>query len=102
MTLTEHAPAKINLFLHITGKRDDGYHLLESMVVFAQCGDVLDIKPAETLALAITGPFAGALPPDGDNIVMKAARLLQAYSGCTKGAHLTLEKNIPVGAGIGG
>jgi len=94
------AHAKINLFLHVTGKRDDGYHLLESLVTFAEFGDRLELKPAETLSLEITGPFAASLSQD--NIVMKAAQLLKNHTGYKAGAQMTLEKHIPVGAGLGG
>lgn len=96
------AAAKLNLFLHVTGKRTDGYHLLESLVAFTEFGDELTIEPAETLILDITGPFAGTLENGGENLVMKAARLLQSHTGCAQGAHISLQKNIPVGAGLGG
>ena len=101
-TVRVAAPAKLNLFLHITGKREDGYHLLESLVAFAQFGDMLEIKPAEILTLDVTGPFAASLQPDGNNIVMKAAQLLKTRSGCKAAARIKLEKYIPVGAGLGG
>jgi len=94
------APAKINLYLHITGKRSDGYHLLDSLVAFTEYGDVLEITSSERLELTVTGPFAASLSED--NLVMRAARLLQEYTGCKKGAQITLHKNIPIGAGLGG
>ncbi len=102
MNRTIAVPAKLNLTLHITGRRPDGYHLLESLVAFTEYGDALEISPADTLSLTITGPFAAALQqnPD-DNLVMRAARLLQPYAG-GQGARLTLHKQIPVGAGLGG
>jgi len=97
------APAKLNLFLHVTGRRSDGYHLLESLVAFTEFGDMLTIEPAETLTLDMTGLGAASLQQNSqDNLVMKAAHLLQAYSGHRAGAHITLQKHIPVGAGLGG
>ncbi len=98
--IIEPAPAKLNLFLHITGKRPDGYHLLDSMVVFTEFGDTLEIHPADDVTLDITGPFAAGLTPD--NSVMKAATLLQKQSGGKKGARMVLHKRIPVAAGLGG
>ena len=69
------APAKINLFLHVGEKREDGYHALESLVAFAEIGDRLDIAPAGDLSLTVTGPFAGnQLAAETDNLVLKAAR----------------------------
>jgi len=98
----EFAPAKINLTLHVLGKRADGYHLLESLVVFADAGDRLTVEPADELAFEVTGPNAAALTdtPDTDNLVLKAARLLDGGAG--RGARITLEKHLPVAAGIGG
>lgn len=95
------APAKVNLTLHVVGRRDDGYHLLDSLVAFAGVGDTLDFAPAETLALELAGPTAGQIP-DGENIVIKAARLLAAAAGVNKGAAIRLTKRLPVAAGIGG
>jgi 4-diphosphocytidyl-2-C-methyl-D-erythritol kinase len=94
---TEFAPAKINLALHVTGRRADGYHLLDSLVVFAGVGDNLRAEPAASLTLAITGPQAADLPLSDDNLILRAARL---FGG--KGAAITLEKNLPVASGIGG
>lgn len=97
------APAKINLFLHVTGRRDDGYHLLESFVVFTEFGDRLTVEPADTLALAIQGPFGAGLDSGGgDNLVLRAADALRAAFNVTAGAHIVLEKNLPVSSGIGG
>ncbi len=92
------APAKINLTLHVTGRRDDGYHLLDSLVVFGDIGDRLAFEPAAGLSLNVTGPFAQGVPTDASNLVMKAARLLHPDLG----AAISLEKNLPHGAGIGG
>ena len=95
---TEFAPAKINLALHVTGQRPDGYHLIDSLVVFAPVGDRLTAAPAEALTLTVTGPFAEVVPSDESNLVLKAARVL----GQGRGAALTLQKNLPVASGIGG
>lgn len=96
MTSNEFAPAKINLTLHVTGQRDDGYHLLDSLVMFADIGDKLAFAPAAVTTLAVTGPFASGVPTDRRNTVLQAADL-------TGVSHtITLEKNLPHGAGIGG
>ena len=101
--LTIKAPAKLNFFLHITGKRPDGYHLIESLAGFTEFGDVLELSEAPTLTLAIDGPYASALGDDVEaNLVMRAARALQQYSGTKRGAHIHLTKHIPMGAGLGG
>jgi 4-diphosphocytidyl-2-C-methyl-D-erythritol kinase len=100
--LTEAAPAKVNLSLHVTGKRPDGYHLLDSVVVFAGIGDVLHGRLSETLSLEITGPFAAGLADEPDNLVLRAARWLADRMGVAAGAALTLEKHLPVASGIGG
>ena len=97
------APAKLNLYLHVLGRRDDGYHLLDSLVAFADISDVVTARPAETLSLEVTGPFAGALQDDlSGNLVWRAARALVERAGIEAKAALTLEKNLPVASGIGG
>jgi len=96
------APAKVNLFLHVGDRRPDGFHDLQSLVVFTRTGDELSFAPAEGLRLAIEGPFANALTPDPDNLVLKAARALAAHAGVQEGAHIVLTKNLPVASGIGG
>jgi len=98
------APAKVNLFLHITGRRDDGYHLLESLFVFTSNGDELIFREGEGLAFALSGPFAQALGVDDtdDNLVLKAARLLAEDAGIAPNVSIELVKNLPVAAGIGG
>jgi 4-diphosphocytidyl-2-C-methyl-D-erythritol kinase len=97
------APAKINLYLHVTGRRDDGYHLLDSLVAFADIGDEVIAAPAESLSLAVGGPEAGALTGLGDdNLVLRAARALAAHHRLAPGAALTLDKRLPVASGIGG
>jgi 4-diphosphocytidyl-2-C-methyl-D-erythritol kinase len=101
--VTAFAPAKINLYLHVTGTRADGYHLVEGLVAFADVGDRLTITPAPGLSLAIDGPEAVGLGgAAADNLVLRAARLLADHAGITAGAALHLEKNLPVAAGIGG
>jgi len=96
------APAKINLFLHVTRRRPDGYHDLQSLVAFADIGDMLVMERAIGFSLDIEGPFASGLAGDSDNLVLKAARALDEYLGLNEGAHVTLVKNLPVASGIGG
>tara|TARA_R110002073_G_scaffold1471_11_gene10206 strand:- start:2276 stop:3121 length:846 start_codon:yes stop_codon:yes gene_type:complete len=91
------APAKINLTLHVTGQREDGYHLLDSLVVFAAFGDRVSLDPVRPLALSITGPQAAGLAAEADNLILRAARLLGASRG-----QFTLEKALPVASGMGG
>jgi 4-diphosphocytidyl-2-C-methyl-D-erythritol kinase len=100
--LSEAAPAKINLTLLITGRRGDGYHLLDSLVVFAGAHDCLTAAPAKTLTLEIGGPFGSGLAEEPDNLVLRAGRALAASAGLHAGAHIRLEKNLPVASGIGG
>jgi 4-diphosphocytidyl-2-C-methyl-D-erythritol kinase len=100
--LTEPAPAKVNLFLHVLGRRPDGYHLLDSLAVFADVGDMLRADPAGALSLAVEGPFAGDLAAEPDNLVLRAARALAAEAGVTDGARLVLAKHLPVASGVGG
>ncbi len=96
------APAKVNLALHVLGRRDDGYHLLDSLVVFAATGDMVHAAPAETLALRLAGPFAAALAGEPDNLALRAARTFAAARGVAPRALLTLDKHLPVASGIGG
>lgn len=102
------APAKVNLTLHVVGKRADSYHILDSLVVFAGIGDRVACAPAEVLSLEIDGPHAGDLQAgdlqaDNDNnIVLKAARLLAEWAGIKPQAHIRLTKILPVSSGIGG
>lgn len=102
MPLHATAPAKLNLYLHIVGKRDDGYHLLDSLVAFTEFGDEVSVQAADSLALNVSGEFAVAAGNIDDNLVMRAARALQQATGCKSGAAISLEKRIPVGAGLGG
>ena len=94
MVITEFAPAKLNLALHVTGQRADGYHLLDSLVVFAAAGDQLRLEPGP-LSLGIDGPFAAGLSSD-ENLCLDAARLAGME------ARITLTKNLPVASGLGG
>jgi 4-diphosphocytidyl-2-C-methyl-D-erythritol kinase len=103
MALAALAPAKVNLYLHVTGRRDDGYHLLDSLVAFVDIGDRLRAEPATSLSLTVDGPEAADLAAAGDdNLVLRAARLLADRAGITAGAALYLDKHLPVAAGIGG
>ncbi len=96
MTVEAFAPAKINLTLHVTGQRADGYHLLESLVVFADVGDRLTVNKAAESSLTVTGPMAKGVPIDPGNLVMQAANLMGVS------AKVTLEKHLPTAAGVGG
>ncbi len=100
--LTIPAPAKVNLALHITGQRDDGYHLLDSLVVFGGASDVIHFRQSDHLHLSVTGPFSEGLRHEPDNLMVRAARLLADELGLKAQADLTLEKNLPIAAGIGG
>ena len=96
------APAKVNLYLHVTGRRADGYHLLDSLVAFAAVHDTIVAEKADALTLAVTGPFAGALSAEPDNLVLRAARVLANAAGVRPSAALHLVKRLPVASGIGG
>ena len=102
LLLEETAPAKVNLYLHVVGRRSDGYHLLDSLAVFPAVGDTLRAAPAEAFSLALEGPFGGALQAVPDNLVLRAARGLAELAGVRGGARLTLVKTLPVASGIGG
>lgn len=100
--LSTRAPAKINLTLHVLGRRADGYHDLESLVVFADLGDDLQLVPGPRLTLEVSGPTASLAGNEADNLVLKAARLLaERVEGLKLGA-FHLVKRLPVAAGIGG
>jgi 4-diphosphocytidyl-2-C-methyl-D-erythritol kinase len=97
------APAKLNLFLHVGDRRPDGYHALQSLVAFAEASDVLEIAPSSELSLSVSGPFAPQIPRGGANLVLRAARSFsELYLDGPRGASITLEKNLPVAAGLGG
>ncbi len=97
MAIEAFAPAKVNLTLHVTGQRADGYHLLESLVVFVGVGDRITVSDADELRLAVTGPRAEGVPTGPENLVLKAASLLGGV-----GAQIVLDKHLPAAAGIGG
>lgn len=98
----EFAPAKINLTLRILRKRQDGYHDLESLVVFADVGDALRLDPDAPLGLDVDGPTATHAGPAGDNLVLKATRALQSQIPALRTGHFHLTKRVPVAAGLGG
>ncbi len=100
-SVREFAPAKINLALHVLGRRNDGYHELDSAVAFASVGDVLEIELAETTTLSVSGPFAAEVPVTADNLVLKAHAALAAQFDVPNVA-MRLTKNLPVASGIGG
>lgn len=105
-TVSIAAPAKINLALHVTGQRPDGYHLLDTLVAFTEAGDRISAELAEADGFTLSGPFAGALEGGtGDNLVLRARdglRALLPSHAATPPVHLHLEKNLPVASGIGG
>jgi 4-diphosphocytidyl-2-C-methyl-D-erythritol kinase len=96
------APAKLNLFLHVGERRDDGYHALESLIAFTEVADCIKIAPASELEVLATGRFSRALPHKHDNLVFKAARALQRHMQVSHGATIMVEKNLPIAGGIGG
>ncbi|MHA1563863.1 MAG: 4-(cytidine 5'-diphospho)-2-C-methyl-D-erythritol kinase [Alphaproteobacteria bacterium] len=101
--LRQAAPAKINLYLHVLGRRDDGMHLLDSLVKFTSFGDEISVMPAGALTIEIDGPFADGLNPDDkNNLVRQAAENLAAATGRPAHAAIRLTKNIPIAAGLGG
>ena len=101
MRLSEPAPAKLNLALHVRGKLPDGRHALETVFAFCTDGDRLEAEPADDLSLEIIGPFFQGLS-NNDNLVMAAARALREASGVNAGARLILNKKLPLASGIGG
>jgi 4-diphosphocytidyl-2-C-methyl-D-erythritol kinase len=96
------APAKVNLTLHILGRREDGWHDLDSIVAFAGVGDILSFAPGQKLALTVGGPTAEKAGPTDDNLVLKAARLLQEQIPALRLGAFHLDKRLPVAAGLGG
>jgi 4-diphosphocytidyl-2-C-methyl-D-erythritol kinase len=101
MTLREFAPAKLNLALHVLGRRADGYHDLDSVVAFASIGDELEFLAADETSLQVDGPFAADVPVSADNLVLKAHAALAAEIHVPPVA-IRLTKNLPVASGIGG
>lgn len=100
MALT--APAKINLALHVTGRRADGYHLLDSIAVFADFGDRIEVEADARLQLSVSGPFASHAPGDRTDLAWRAAEAFFAHIGREPRAGIRVEKEIPAGAGLGG
>ncbi len=108
-TLSVFAPAKINLFLHITGRQANGYHLLDSLVGFVDIGDTIKIEPHDSFSFEITGKFANHFQEkdrvsniDSENLVVKAARRLAQICEKPLNVKITLKKSLPLAAGIGG
>ena len=96
------APAKVNLYLEVTGIRDDGYHLIDSLVVFANVGDRLSLAAADTFSFSVSGPFASMAPGDDTNLAVRALRLMERALGRSFPVRMRLEKCLPAGAGLGG
>lgn len=102
MRAREIAPAKLNLALHVRGKRADGRHDIETIFAFCTDGDRLSAEPSDVITLEASGPFAAELGAAEDNIVVRAARALSEASGSDQGASIVLDKRLPVASGIGG
>ena len=99
MSFSEVARAKVNLTLHVIGQRGDGYHLLDSLVVFPRIGDLIEVEDAKGLSLTIDGPFAQDLGTGEDNLVVRAAEMIRPVG---QGAAIHLTKSLPIASGIGG
>lgn len=96
------APAKVNLYLHVVGRRADGYHLLDTLMVFTELGDRIVVAPGDGLTLESDGPFSDKLPADpNSNLVIRAAKALGEAAGVPAKAAIRLTKNLPVSAGLG-
>ena len=100
ISITLSAPPKLNLFLHITGRRDDGYHNLETLFQLLDGGDQLTFTPNKTGTISLSPQVEGV--PESDNLIVRAAKLLQTKSGSQLGCHIELDKRLPMGAGLGG
>jgi 4-diphosphocytidyl-2-C-methyl-D-erythritol kinase len=100
--MDETAYAKLNLALHVRGREPDGYHRLQTIFAFTEHGDRLSVAPSEDISLEVTGPFADAIGPAGDNLVTRAAHALRERFAVEAGARLKLDKRLPVASGIGG
>lgn len=94
------APAKLNLFLHVIGRRDDGYHLLQTVFRFIDLCDQLHFSPRHDEQIVLTTPTPGVSPDD--DLTVRAARLLQQHTGCRQGVDIRLDKQLPMGGGLGG
>jgi 4-diphosphocytidyl-2-C-methyl-D-erythritol kinase len=101
-TIERLAPAKINLALHVLGRRADLYHELDTLAVFADFGDRVAVSAADKITLSIGGPFAGHAPPGAENLALRAALRLEQKTGFAGGAAIRLDKHLPAGAGFGG
>lgn len=100
--LALNAPAKVNLALHVTGRRADLYHLIDSIAVFAEIGDRIEVAAADRLNVSLSGRFAAHAPGDRTDLAWRAAEAFFAAAGLKPGAAIRVEKNIPAGAGLGG
>lgn len=100
--ITVQAPVKLNLYLHVVGRLGDGYHEVDSLIGFTDFGDRIDVEEADRFDIEAAGEFASELPDKEDNLVIRAVRALRDAAGFVGGAKITLTKNIPVAAGIGG
>ena len=98
----EKASAKVNLCLQIVGQKSNGFHLLDSIVGFTEFGDHLSFKKSDELELTMKGAFSDQIPVDKSNLILKAAELLRTINNIKTGAHITLTKNLPPSAGLGG
>jgi 4-diphosphocytidyl-2-C-methyl-D-erythritol kinase len=94
------APAKLNLFLHVVGRRADGYHLLQTAFRLIDLADTLEFRPRADGAIRLARPLAGV--PEDEDLIVRAARLLKAETGCAAGATIAIDKRIPIGGGLGG
>ena len=94
------APAKLNLFLHVVGRRPDGYHLLQTVFRFIECADYLRFAPRADGEIVLATPTPGVA--EEADLTVRAARMLQAHTGCRQGANITLRKHLPMGGGLGG
>jgi 4-diphosphocytidyl-2-C-methyl-D-erythritol kinase len=103
-SLAEHAPAKINLALHVTGSRPDGFHLIESLAVFTQVGDRVIVAAASEDSFSTSGPFGAEIPLDGGNLVVRARDVSRAAfpALARSSVSISVEKNLPIASGIGG
>ena len=102
--LERPAHAKLNVFLRVLGRRDDGYHDVETLLLPISLADRVTVEPADELTLSIDGPAADGVPAHDANLALRAARALAADAGGEgpQGAHITIEKRVPVAAGLGG
>jgi len=102
-TVHQFAPAKINLTLHVTGRREDGFHLIESFVAFADIGDEITVARHDGFDISVSGPFAPLLQNEKNNIALEAAiSFVNGFRDCLPGVHVDLVKNLPIAAGMGG